>query len=914
MVALVAAMGIVTLGAMALPLGNWVIPRVHYLPLHTLMEFASVFVAFLVFATVWHTPDKTVPGSLALLTLALATAGCLDLLHTLSFRDMPAFITPSSSQKSIAFWLVARGLVALTLLIFSFWPDQPPLQTAQRRTWLLASGFFTVVVAWIVIAHEHSLPTLFVAGSGLTPAKVGAERIITAVLVLATWRLWRLSRAATQTAARGSGPMLFGAAGLLTCCEVFLTQYALSNDLQNMLGHLFKVAAYGLVYWGLLVVTVRRPHETLAAQTQSLQTANATLRTQALALETTATPVVVGDALGNVLWRNRASLAFLPPDTQAVHGSMSLFAEPLTPDPQLAEAMWWTLRTGQPWTGLVPIRCPSGQKLLMRRVVTPMLDTNGSLQGFVSVSEDVTQSILSQQRYARMLETALDGFCVVGPGGRLLEVNAALAAMSGYTQDELRALSVRDLEVDTSDTEFHARVAQLRTTGRAMVTTRHRHKSGHDYPVEISLTCDPDTQNFYAFVRDISERQNAEVSQRGLERQLQHAQKVQALGQLTGGIAHDFNNILASVHGYGNLALNRLVTDKESKLARYLKEIVGASERGRELVTKLLTFARAQADGEAPVIDPAVTMKEVVAMLRPSIPHGIKLTNRTSEAGQVRINPGELNQVLVNLVINARDAIEGRGTIDIHLHRLANEHGICAASHMPFAGEFMALDVTDSGSGIPQSAVAHLFEPFFTTKGVGQGTGLGLPMVHGIVRRARGFITVHSDPGSGSRFRLLFPFVNAAPDPSPIRVLPPAIGHSGTGQWVWVLDDQPAVGRFLAEWLAGEGYRVQTFDTPQRLLDALESPGAELHALVTDQSMPEMTGLELAAQLQKQRPGLPVFLYTGVADTIDPTLVRANGVRQVFAKPVDTDALGRALSLALAQNAGMQQLITDQKT
>lgn len=896
--ALVVVMGLVTLWAMELPLGSWVIPRVHYLPLHTLMELASVFVALLVFATVWHTPGKEVSGSLALLTLALATSGWLDLLHALSFRDMPAFITPASPQKSIAFWLAARGLVALSLLALSVWPDVPPLRRAQRRAWLLASGGVVALVAWGVIAHENALPTLFVAGSGLTPVKVGAERAITAVLVLATWRLWRLSRAATRPVARESRPMLFGAAALLTYCEVFLTQYALSNDVQNMLGHLFKVAAYGLVYWGLLVVTVRRPYEDLATQAQDLQTANATLRTQALALDTTATPVIVGDAQGQVQWRNRASLAFLPPDTPTPQSGLSLFEPPITPDPQLAQAMRHRLAQAQPWTGLVPVKNHSGQPLLMRRVVTPILGAQGQLQGFVSVSEDVTESALAQQRHARVLETALDGFCVVGPGGRMLEVNAALAAMSGHTQAELLAMTVRDLEISTPEAVFAERVAHIHTTGRALVTTRHRHKDGHDYPVEISLTRNPDTDHFYAFVRDISERQNAEVSQRGLERQLQHSQKVQALGQLTGGIAHDFNNILAAIHGYANLALTRLVPDKESKLARYLKEVVGASERGRDLIAKLLTFTRTQADGEVQVIDPADTVKEVVAMLRPSIPPGVALTTHVDGAGQVCVSPGELNQVLVNLVINARDAIEGRGKIDIHLHRVAGESGVCAASHAPFAGDFLALDVSDSGSGIPPAAMPHLFEPFFTTKGVGKGTGLGLPMVHGILRRAGGFVTVTSAPGHGTRFRLLFPPVTTAPAPRPAPAQAPS-GQPGAGQWVWVLDDQPAVGRFLAEWLAGEGYRVQTFDTPQRLLGALHTPGAQVHALVTDQSMPGMTGLELATQLQRLRPGLPVFLCSGFADGIDPAASRAAGVRQVFAKPVDTDALRGALSQAL---------------
>ncbi len=890
--AAVLALGLLTLWAMAQPLGDWHIPRVHYLPLHTLMELASVLVAFLVFATVWHTPAREVSGSLVLLALALAASGWLDIFHALSFRDMPVFITPSSSEKSIAFWLVARAWVALSLLAYSLWPELPPMQKRSRRALLFGACALVLFISWGVIFHEHALPDTFVPGSGLTPFKVGVERAITAVLALAAWRLWRRSGQARSL----SQVLLFAATMLLLYGEIFLTRYALSNDLQNMLGHVFKVLAYLVIYWGLMVVTVRRPYQTLANQTQALQTANDTLRAQTLALDCTVTPVGVFDTQGNVVWRNRASHELLPPGSLPNQGPLNLFELPAITDATVAQAMRQSLDQGNAWSGVVPVIDGAGRRRQVRRVVTPLNGPNGEPQGYISVSEDVTDSLQAQSRYQRVLETALDGFCVLDANGRLLEANQALAHMSGYSTAELVGKPIRELDASTEPNGFRARSARVMAHGHDLFATRHRHKQGHDYPVEVSITRDPDNGHFYAFVRDTSERDKAHADQRELERQLQQAQKMQALGQLTGGIAHDFNNILTAVLGYSTLALDRLVPDKQSKLARYLGEVVSASERGRDLIAKLLLFTRTQALSDVAVIAPAQVLGEVVAMLKPSIPPGVVLRTQVDDRSPVRIHPGELNQVLVNLILNARDAIGQQGHIDLRLHRMElTEPLLCAASHEHFVGRFLALDVSDTGSGIPPADLPRLFEPFFTTKGVGKGTGLGLPMVQGILRRAGAFVTVQSAVGEGTRFRLHFPLPDA-PVTTPAEPRPAPARASGAGRLIWVLDDQPAVGRYLHELLTGEGYQVAAFDTPQRLLAAFVSQGHSVAALITDLTMPGMDGLTLAEQVHRRRPDLPVFLCTGNGDGLNAPELTARGIRQVFLKPLDNNALLQALA------------------
>lgn len=860
--ALLAVAAAVALVAAYLPVHEVVIPPGLYLPLHTTLEFLAAAVALLVFATVWHTPPKEASTSLMWIATALLAAGWMDLAHALSFKGMPEFITAASVEKGIAFWLIARLLVAVTLLGVSLHPDTAPPVRAKRYAIIGLYSAINLVGFVMVMYFPHRLPATFVEGEGLTTFKVLVEVVIIVLLSVAAARYYVRARDHADEFAR----LIFGAAGFAALSELFFTWYQAPTDMQNMLGHVYKIVSYGLLYRAVFVAAVHRPYEQLAAQAERLVQANETLRIQALVLDATVAPVVVADVDGRIRWRNRASHEILP-DERAGSDPLSLFGPPATPDPAVAASMRASLSAGKNWRGIVELVDRKGGGVIMSRVVTPVRNDKGEVDGFVSVSEDVTERERVRLRHQRVLDSAIDGFWIMDTQGRLLAANQAFARMTGYSVDELLSMNLGQLEAAESSVETRAHMEEIMRTGRQQFETRHRHKDGHEILVEISTTFDADLQQFFVFARDITERAQAAKAQQDLERQLQQAQKMEALGQLTGGIAHDFNNILASVLGYSKLALDRLVPDKESKLASYLREVITASERARDLVAKMLTFTRTRSNPHSGPIASVDVIREVVAMVRPSIPATIQIDVRVEDDLKIRMDAGELNQVLVNLIINARDAIEavgGSGLIGIRQRRVDGAGRICASCRQRLAGPYLAIEISDNGSGIAPEHMPRVFDPFFTTKDVGKGSGLGLPMVQGILRRSGGHVVVESQPGRGSVFQLMFPII-AAPTAGDVALqIDRPAPDGGRDQTIWVVDDEPAIARYVSELLEGNGYRVLVFHDPKEVLEAFSREGAAVpDLLVTDKTMPGMSGLELARHLCQARPNLPIILCTG---------------------------------------------------
>lgn len=884
---LVTVLSVFAVLAMLLPLQDLRLQHAHYLPLHTGLEFVAIAAAFLVFATVWHTPTLEESASLLLIAVALFAAGWLDFFHALSYEGMPDLVSPASVEKGIAFWLTARLIVAVTLLAVSLLPRLPAPTTGVRLAVLAAFTLLNLVIIWSVLFHEAQLPRTYIEGEGLTALKRWSEWLITGLLALASWRFFYLARRSQDEFL----PLIFGASAVAALAELFLTQYEVVSDALNLIGHLYKFVSYALIYRAMFVVSVRRPY-------QALQRTNELLRTQSLVLDSIAATVIVTGLDGRVRWRNRASRA-LSGELPAAEQTLSLFETPFSPDAAQALSMRRTLEAGQVWHGQVQGQDSQGQLVVLERTVTPLRNEKGELVGHVSVAENVTERNRAELRHQRVLETAIDGFWIVGEDGRLQEANAAYARMSGYTTSELIGMHISQLEASEDEQAVQVHMAKILRSGHDQFATRHRHKDGHAYTVEVSVTRDPLSGRLYVFTRDRSEREQAQAVQLDLERQLQQSQKVQALGQLTGGVAHDFNNILAAILGYSNLALERFVPDKQGKLAAYLREVIKASERARDLIAKMLSFTRTQPSASASVISPATVLQETVAMMRPSIPSSIELRSRVEDEHSICMDPGELNQVLVNLIINARDAIDEHGVIELHLHTVELDGQICAISQQRLSGHYLALDVCDDGSGIAPEHLPRLFDPFFTTKDVGKGTGLGLSVVHGILRRAGAHVVVESMPGQGSRFRLLF-----SPT-TPPTAAPPATAEAsfipaGCGQQVWVVDDEPSVASFLKELLVEWGYRVRTFSDPAEALTTLEAAPDQIDLLITDQTMPGLDGLQLAQLARHFKPGLPVILCTGISDSIDVQLARRVGIRHIFNKPLPVHELVQALADELA--------------
>ncbi|WP_223904619.1 hybrid sensor histidine kinase/response regulator [Rhodoferax lithotrophicus] len=895
---LVSFFAALTLTSLALPMSELHIPMRHFLPMHTVMEFVAITVAFLVFATVWHTPTKLTSGSLLVLGLSLFSAGWLDIFHALSYKGMPDFVTPASVEKAICFWLAARFMVASGLLLVSFQHTLSPVSMPVRYGTLGIFALINLLVTWLIVFHEAELPHTFIEGIGVTPLKTRLEWLIIGMMTLAAWRYYRLARVFDEDFL----PLIFSATVVGALGETFFTQYHVVSDLQHFLGHSFKMISYGLMYQAMFIVSVRRPYQQLASRKQSLLQANESLRVHSLALDSTATPVLVANLQGHVRWRNRAAMKMSPILFAEQANELRLFAAPLTPDATQALEIQTSVSSGHIWRGLVHLVSVDCKSFIFDRTVTPLRDEKNAIEGYVIVGDNVTERLETQLRHKRVLDSALDGFWVADIEGNLLEVNEAYARMSGYTVEELVTMRIDQLEAVEQPHEVLSHFQKIRQLGSSQFETRHRRKSGDMFSVDISATYDYVNNQVFTFIRDRTERAQAAAIKLDLERQLQQSQKMEALGQLTGGIAHDFNNILAAVLGYSNLALERFAPDKQGKLATYLREIIGASERARDLIAKMLTFARKQPSVSVHEISPAAVVHDVSSMLRHSIPAGIELRETIKDRLNIRMDAGELNQMLVNLIINARDAIGEQGLIEVELHQVMIEGDICSTSKTRLFGSYLALDVSDNGSGIAPEHLPRLFDPFFTTKEVGKGTGLGLSMVQGILRRSHGHIVVTSEPGQGSRFRLLFPIAQPAEPPAKADSDQQTI-QPGLGQHIWVVDDEPTVVHYMGELLETAGYQIRLFTDPYQVVKAFKTSHAKVDLLITDQTMPGLNGVALTQQLLAWQPELPVILCSGYSDSISREEVLAAGIRRFYTKPVSAQILLNAVAEELVQTA-----------
>jgi signal transduction histidine kinase/CheY-like chemotaxis protein len=400
-------------------------------------------------------------------------------------------------------------------------------------------------------------------------------------------------------------------------------------------------------------------------------------------------------------------------------------------------------------------------------------------------------------------------------------------------------------------------------------------------------------RKFVGTVHDITERKQAEAQREGLQAQLVQAQKMEAIGHLTGGIAHDFNNMLGAILGYAELLKQLNTTPAVSaKQGKYLDEILIAGNRAKELIAQMMAFSRRSPqsqDDAAPATALQPVVKEVVRLLRASIPSSIEVDYRLEDDTlKTRAQPVQLHQILLNLAINARDAIGEYGRIDITAGKRVVT-GICDSCHASFRGEYVVLSVQDTGKGIPAHIRPRMFDPFFTTKDVGKGSGMGLAVVHGVVHAHGGHITVAS--GTGTTLRICLP---QAADTEAGALPVPAIDVSGgdlSGVRVVVVDDESSMVAMLAELLEMHGARVAAYTQSAEALAAFEREPHSMDLVITDATMPELSGLDLASAMLSRRPALPIILCTGYSERVSPEIAKQHGIAGFMHKPVHTRQL-----------------------
>jgi PAS domain S-box-containing protein len=498
----------------------------------------------------------------------------------------------------------------------------------------------------------------------------------------------------------------------------------------------------------------------------------------------------------------------------------------------------------------------------------------------------------SEAQYRAIFHATADALVLRDAAFRIVDVNPAYEAMSGYARDEVlgadRVIAHPD-RVNGPLVALHQKVLagepiHLETEGLRKDGTR----------IEIELRGVPIHHEGRPHVlyigRDITARKRAEAERLGLETQLRQAQKMEAIGHLTGGIAHDFNNILTSIMGYVTLAAERTAAAADRKLANYLEQALLSSRRARDLIQQMLTFSRGQR-GERRPVDLRRVAAESARLLRSSMPSTLELeTVADADVPLTSLDRVQGEQVLLNLCINARDALNGHGRVRVNVGRSATRRAVCTSCRSPFDGEFVELAVADDGPGIPPEVMERMFEPFFSTKEVGKGSGMGLATVHGIVHEHGGHIVVESARGSGATFRVLFPVLRADDQAIEHETLPgyvPAGRKVALRGRVLLVDDEEMVVGFMRELLEGWGLEVTAKGTGPDAHQVFADEPDRYDLVITDQTMPRMTGLELARELLAIRPELPVILYTGYADGVMDAQIDATGVRAMMRKPVE---------------------------
>jgi len=482
----------------------------------------------------------------------------------------------------------------------------------------------------------------------------------------------------------------------------------------------------------------------------------------------------------------------------------------------------------------------------------------GEIQG---IARDVTgrkraETALreSEARFRRVLEQAGDAVLLHDAQGRLFDVNARACETLGYTREELLALNVADLECDTRPEQLLEAWAGMTPGEHRTLRGVHRRKDGSEFSVEVRVGLSEleGQRLLLSLVRDVTDRER-------LELQLRQAQKMEAVGRLAGGIAHDFNNLLTAILGTSDL----LVADLDPRDHRRddIEEIRKSARRAADLTRQLLAFSRRQvlAPRVLVVNDVIANLQRMLArligedvVLQAVLPPGV---------GRIKADPGQVEQVIINLAVNARDAMPQGGSLTIATDNVEILSPLDGHSAAP--GAYVRIRVTDTGRGMDAETRAHIFEPFYTTKGPGKGTGLGLATVYGIVKQSGGHVEVETAPDAGTTFSVFFPRVEEAAD---IREHAPMIAPPRGSETVLVVEDEAAVRRLTSRVLETLGYNVLVASSGEEALQLSGTHAGRIHLLMTDVVMPGMSGRELAERLSGERTDMKALYVSGYTD------------------------------------------------
>ncbi len=538
--------------------------------------------------------------------------------------------------------------------------------------------------------------------------------------------------------------------------------------------------------------------------------------------------------------------------------------------------------------------------LVLRKMVR---DKTRSLYFEVKEREKAERKIAQQMYDLSFMRDALDHHAIVTrvDQHRLIEnINSRGRQISGFNNTEFVGRPFDELLFDKPNKQTHENIWSLLDNGNIWQgeTTR---EVGDGDRIWLHTTIVPHINEdkrpdyFLAVSSDITRQKKVEIEQDQLKQRLQQAEKMESIGRLTGGIAHDFNNILASILGFTDLALSKYKGELNNKVIHYLEEVYSAGERARDLIAQMMEFSRTSS-GESKELVLAKVVKETLNMLSPTLPSSIQLDAPYLSNNSLRImmDPIKIQQVVMNLVINARDAMDGKGVISIGIREKDCSGSICASCHDTLSNSYIELSIKDTGKGIPEASSYKIFDPFFTTKDVGKGTGMGLSVAHGIIHEHGGHILINNRDGGGCEFRVLFK-TSTTPDMSPEnKLIIKEDNICNNSLRLMVVDDNLIVGEYLEELFKTAGHKVSLHNSSLQAWEEFKNDASNFDVIVTDQTMPGLLGTDLAQKISALCADFPIILCTGHAEKeIEEKIAGLNVT--LFNKPVNSRKLLEAI-------------------
>jgi two-component system cell cycle sensor histidine kinase/response regulator CckA len=570
----------------------------------------------------------------------------------------------------------------------------------------------------------------------------------------------------------------------------------------------------------------------------------------------------------------------------------------------IREGVWFGETSLQGADGLIPI----SQVILAHKSPSGAVEFLSTLGRDISERKEAEAALRrSEEHFRALIENSADIIAILDAGGTIRYESPSVERVLGYRPGEMRGRDIMDL-VHPDDRalaaeRLHELVTGTGDVGVVQLRVRHKDESWRQFELTAqNLLDNPAVAGIVINSRDITDRTRAEDALRDSQEQLLQSQKMEAVGRLAGGVAHDFNNLLTAIKGFTELLL--LDFDERDPRRPFATEIQSAANRAAGLTRQLLAFSRKQVL-QPKVMDLNESMVDMEKMLRRLIGEDVELVvTDLRSTGRVQADPGQIEQVLLNLAVNARDAMPGGGRLVVETGDVELEDGELPRHWNIRPGPYVQLTVSDTGSGMGKEVQERVFEPFFTTKEQGKGTGLGLSTVYGIVKQSGGYIDVESEPGQGTTFRVLLPRVEA---PVEQRVARDTAGPVSGSETVLVVEDEAAVRVLIRRVLSRNGYHVLEAESGPAALRVLQRHGEPVDLLLTDVVMPGMSGRELADQLTAARPELHVLYMSGYTDeaivhhgVLDPGVaflekpftpdVLLRRLREVLGTPVDAAA------------------------